>query len=176
MRILQLHCDNISYEPTKKEILDNLHCLLTSEHSTNRFYYNKSVSFRYELEFSEVCKKQKIKTLDGGMFLLRKTPDFYFIYITISSDRKEDYSSFYDNLRKIEKESLRHLFFAEIDGWEINRTTIKTKSGPEYRLDISQPKTCTTIAPKQQHATPDTAILTTKLKFYDSDEGTWQPV
>ena len=163
-------------EPTKKEILDDLHCLLTSEHQTNRFYYNKSVSFRYELEFSEICKKQKIKTLDGGMFLLRKTPDFYFIYVTISSDRKEDYSSFYDNLRKIEKGSLRHLFFAEIDGWDINRTTIKTKSGPEYRLDISQPKTCPTIDPKPKQILQDTAILTPKINFYEYDEGNWKPV
>ena len=168
--------DQTLNEPTKQEILDNLHTLLTSERSQNRFYFNKSVSFRYELEFSEICKRQKIKTLDGGMFLLRKTPEFYFVYITISSDRKEDYSSFYDNLRKFDKESLRHLFFAEIDGWDANKTKIKAKSGPEYILDISQPRTCPTIDPKPKQILQDTTILTPKINFYEYDEGNWKTV
>jgi len=160
---------------TKKEIVDDMHSLLTSEHQTNRFYYNKSVSFRYELEFSEICKRQKIKTLDGGMFLFRKNPEYYFVYLTISSDRKEDYSLFYESLRKIEKENLRHLFYAEIDGWEINKTTIKTKSNPEHILDISVPKKCPTIE-KFKQKNQDTPILTPKMSFFEFEGGKWNPI
>ena len=161
---------------TKDKIVDDFHSLLTTEPQQSRFYYNKSVSFRYELEFSKICKKQKINTLDGGMFLFRKSPDFYFIYVTISADKKENYSSFYDKLGGINKKNLRHLFFGEIDGWDTDETTIKTNTGPEVKLDISNPQKCPPIEPIPKQKKQNTQILTPKINFYEYDGVNWNPV
>ena len=139
-----------------QRIIENLYRLLTSEAQTNRFYFNRSVGYQHEFEFSQLCDRLNIQTLDGGMFLMRNNPDYHGVYVTISGGNKDDYLPLYSQLRSIRRESVSQMFFGEIRGWNNNPATIRIKEGPELNLDIGEPiivvlQHSETTAPDQSH-------------------------
>ena len=77
---------------TEDQIADDLYMFLTSEPQQNRFYWNKSVGLKSEIEFSRKCNSDKIGNLDRGMFLFRKMMPHHAIYVTVSKDKKQDYT------------------------------------------------------------------------------------
>ncbi len=171
-----------------QRIVENLYRLLTSERVNTRMYWNKSVSFRSEFEFSQACDQQNIQTLDGGMFIFRKLPPYYTIYVTISRGNRADYSPFYDKLSKIthlqdwawkdkdRRANLRHLYFGQIVGWEADPETITVKDGPEVQLDINE-NDCPEINPevKRQQQNVQARILTPAIDFFEYDGANWNP-
>ena len=117
----------------KAQIVNDLYEILTSEPQTNRFYWNKSVGFRSELEFSRKCVKENKSVLDGGMFIFKKIFPQIACYVTVSKDSKEDYTEFYD---RISKSSItKKLFFVQFKGWSENDTEINVKSGTVVTFD-----------------------------------------
>ena len=117
----------------KAQIVNDLYEILTSEPQTNRFYWNKSVGFRSELEFSRKCVKENKSILDGGMFIFKKTFPQIACYVTVSKDSKEDYTKFYDQISK--SSITKKLFFVQFKGWSENDTEINVKSGTTVTFD-----------------------------------------
>ena len=160
-----------------QRIIENLYSLLTSEAQKNRFYYNRSVGFAPEFEFSQLCDRMNLQTLDGGMFLMRKEPDYHGVYVTISGGNKDDYLPLYSQLRSIRRESVSQMFFGEIRGWNNNPATIRIKEGPELNLDIAQPRACPAINPeaRNRQRIVDAQILTPEIDFFEYDGAGWTP-
>ena len=162
----------------KARIINDLYLLLTTERSSdNRFYYNKSVSFESELEFSNVCKQKNLEILDGGMFLFRKKPEYYAIYVTISSQNKNDYSLFYNQLLKTNRKNLRHVYFGQINGWK-DDSLFTVNSGPELQLDISIPKDCPPKNPEdgKKQKKEEVEISTPEIEFFEYDGNDWNSI
>ena len=177
-----------------QRIVEDLYRLLTLERVSTRMYWNKSVSFRSEFEFSQACDQQNIQTLDGGMFIFRKSPPYYTIYVTISRGNRADYSPFYDRLFQHQdisigedstiplpepedrRANLRHLYFGQIVGWAADPETITVKDGPEVQLDINE-NDCPEINPevKRQQQNVQAQILTPAIDFFEYDGANWNP-
>jgi len=120
---------------SKDQMVDGLYKFLTSEPQTNRFYWNKSVGFKSEVEFSRLCNSLGFKSLDGGMFLFKKTFPHFTIYVTVSKDKKEDYSKFYSQLSG--SSIVKNMFFVQIKGWDSQTMEIDVKDGQIAELDKS---------------------------------------
>jgi len=162
----------------KDQLINDLYLLLTTERSSdNRFYYNKSVSFGSEHEFSNICKGKNLEILDGGMFLFRRKPEYYAIYVTISSQDKNDYSLFYNQLLKADRKNLRHVYFGQIKEWKED-APFTVNSGPELKLDISEPKKCPATNPedRKKQKKEEVRISTPEIEFFEYDGNSWNSI
>jgi len=118
---------------SKDQMVDDLYKFLTSEPQILRFYWNKSVGFKFETEFSKLCDSLGYVTLDGGMFLFKKTFPHFAIYVTVSKDRKEDYTGFYSQLAA--SSIVKSMFYVQIRGWVNQPREIEMKDGDTANLD-----------------------------------------
>ena len=162
------------------QIIDDLYSLLTSEPQAGRFYWNRSVGYKHEFEFSQLCDTLNIQTLDGGMFLMRTEPDYHGVYVTISRENKDDYLPLYSQLRRIRPESIRQMFFGEIRGWSNQQTSIRIKNGIPLRLDIGNPTENNAIpaineGDRSGQKNTNVNILTPEINFFEYDGTGWTP-
>ena len=165
---------------TPPQMTGDLYRLLTSEAQTSRFYWNRSVGYKHEFEFSQLCDTLNIQTLDGGMFLMRTEPDFHGIYVTISGGNRDNYLPLYSQLRRMRRESVSQMFFGEIRGWNNNPTTIRINDGIPLYLDIEHPKKNGTIPcfneeDKTRQRKTDAQITTPEIEFFEYDGAGWTP-
>ena len=163
-----------------QQIIGDLYLLLTSESQQSRFYFNRSVGYQHEFEFSQLCDRLNIQTLDGGMFLMRNNPDYHGVYVTISGGNKDDYLPLYSQLRSIRRESVSQMFFGEIRGWNNNPATIRIKDGTALELDIEHPTQNGTIPvtnpqEKSRQRSVDVQITTPEIDFFEYDGTGWGP-
>jgi len=160
---------------SKDQMVDDLYKCLTSESQTNRFYWNKSVGFKSEVEFSQKCDSLNLDSLDGGMFLFKKTFPHFTIYVTVSKDSKDDYTAFYNQLSN--SSIVKKMFFVQIKGWENNTSEIQMKEGDTAELDentlgekivlLKNPK----VKSKQKKV--KVQIHQPKFDFFEFRSGSW---
>ena len=72
-------------------------------------------------------------SLDGGMFLFKKTFPHFAIYATVSNAEKEKYTDFYNQLSK--SSIIKNMFYIQNVGWENNKKEILVKDGETAMLD-----------------------------------------
>ena len=161
---------------TKKELVDDLFQILTSEPQTNRFYWNKSKGFKSEIEFSKKCELMNYPSLDGGMFLFKKTFPHFAIYTTVSNVEKEKYTDFYNQLSK--SSIIKNMFYVQNIGWEKNKQEILVKDGEAAILDESTLGTSVVKIenPKVKSTQKIMKVFVNKPKFifFEFKSGIWQ--
>ena len=160
---------------SKDQMVDDLYKFLTSEPQTNRFYWNKSVGFKSEVEFSRLCESLEFSTLDGGMFLFKKTFPHHALYATVSRDNKEDYTEFYKQLSS--SSIVKNMFFVQFTGWDDKPIQIEMKTGTTANLDektlgesrilLKNPKD----VPKQKKVKVD--VHSPKFDFFEFKDDSW---
>jgi len=145
---------------SKDGLVDNLYKILTSSIASPRFFNARSKGFRAEIEYARKIKGAGVAFLDAGQFVVSKKgsddpPENRIFYMTITSDKKEEYAEFYELVFKLAE--VKKMFFIEVGDvseWGTQQITIKDD---DNRNRIQ------------------TDILKPSLTVFSFEDGSWKP-